>query len=45
MSNREAYEQKLKAKLDEWLADIDKVRAKARGAKADARIEREKEAQ
>jgi uncharacterized coiled-coil DUF342 family protein len=45
MSNREAYEQKLKAKLDEWQAEIDKLRAKARGAEADARIEREKEAE
>jgi len=44
MSNREAYEQKLRAKLDEWQAEIDKLRAKARGAEADARIEREKEA-
>jgi len=42
MSNREAYEQKLRAKLDEWQAEIDKLRAKARGAEADARIEREK---
>lgn len=45
MSNREAYEQKLRAKLDEWQAEIDKLRAKARGAEADARIEREKEAE
>ena len=45
MSNREAYEQKLRAKLDEWQAEIDKLRAQARGAEADARIEREKEAE
>lgn len=45
MSNREAYEQKLQAKLDEWQAEIDKLRARARGAEADARIDREKEAE
>ena len=45
MSNREAYEQKLRAKLDEWQAEIDKLKAQARGADADARIEREKEAE
>jgi uncharacterized coiled-coil DUF342 family protein len=32
--NREAYVQKLKAKIDEWNADIDKLSAKARQAKA-----------
>ncbi|MGM0784463.1 MAG: coiled coil domain-containing protein [Pseudomonadota bacterium] len=44
MSDREAYEQKLQAKLDEWQAEIDKLRARAKGAEASARIEREKEA-
>ncbi|SDK35837.1 hypothetical protein SAMN04487954_11542 [Billgrantia gudaonensis] len=44
MSDREAYEQKLQAKLDEWQAEIDKLRARAKGAEADARIDREKEA-
>ncbi|WP_163558212.1 coiled coil domain-containing protein [Halomonas sp. NO4] len=43
MSNREVYEQKLQAKLDEWQAEIDKLKARARGAEADARIEHEKE--
>jgi len=45
MSNRDAYEQKLQAKLDEWQAEIDKLWARARSAEADARIEREKEAE
>ncbi|GHC23508.1 MULTISPECIES: coiled coil domain-containing protein [Aidingimonas] len=44
MSNREAYEQKLQAKLDEWQAEIDKLRARAKSNEADARIEREEEA-
>ncbi|MFW6345484.1 MAG: coiled coil domain-containing protein [Halomonas sp.] len=45
MSNRDAYEQKLRAKLDEWQAEIDKLRAQARGAEADARLEQEREAE
>jgi len=45
MSNRDAYEQKLRAKLDEWQAEIDKLKAQARGAEADSRLEREKEAE
>jgi len=43
MSNREAYEQKLQAKLDERQAEIDKLKARAKGAEADARIEHQKE--
>jgi len=38
MSNRDAYVQKMKAKLDEWNADIDKLAAKAEAAEADAKI-------
>ena len=34
---RDAYVQKLKAKLDEWNADIDKLQAKAGQATADAK--------
>jgi uncharacterized coiled-coil DUF342 family protein len=37
--NREAYIQKLKAKIDEWNADIDKLMAKARQAKAGKEVE------
>lgn len=36
---REAYVEKMHAKLDELAADIDKIEAQARGAKADAKIE------
>ena len=33
------YEEKYRAKLDEWNAEIDKLAARARQANADARIE------
>ena len=36
--NRDVYVEKMKAKLDEWNAEIDKLEAKARQAKADARV-------
>jgi len=37
--NREAYVQKLKAKIEEWNADIDKLSAKAKQAKAEKKVE------
>ena len=39
MSKKQAYEEKLKAQLDGWNAKIDELKAKAKGAEADARIE------
>lgn len=39
MSMKEAYEQKLQAQLDEWSADIDKLKAKVDGADADLQLE------
>ena len=39
MTDRSAYVDKMKAKVDEWTADIEKMQAKAKGAQADARIE------
>lgn len=39
MSRKEAYEQKLQGQLDEWSAEIDKLKAKADGAEADAQVE------
>lgn len=39
MSERDAYQKKLEAKLDEWRADIDKLKAKAAGAGAEAEVE------
>ncbi len=38
MSNRDAYIKKMKAKLDEWNADIAKIEAKAESAEADMKI-------
>ena len=39
MSDKNAHEQKLEAQLEVWQAEIDKLRAKADKASADARIE------
>jgi uncharacterized coiled-coil DUF342 family protein len=39
MSMKETYEQKLQAQLDEWGAQIDKLKAKADGAEADVQLE------
>lgn len=39
MSTRDAYVEKLKAKLDEWKAALERFEAKANGAEADAKIE------
>ena len=43
MTDRQYYEEKLKAKLDEWQANIDKMRAQARQAEADSRKQMEEE--
>ncbi|MDZ7700370.1 MAG: hypothetical protein U5R49_26725 [Deltaproteobacteria bacterium] len=40
---RDAYVQKLKAKMDEWNAEIDKLEAKADQADAESKIEYEKQ--
>jgi uncharacterized protein YoxC len=39
MNDKELYMQKLQAQMDEWNADIAKLKAKAAGAKADVQIE------
>lgn len=39
MSEKESYRQKIRAKLDEWNAEIDKFEAKADQAQADAQLE------
>lgn len=39
MSMKEAYEKKLQAQLDEWSAEIDKLKAKADSAEGDAQLE------
>jgi peptidoglycan hydrolase CwlO-like protein len=38
MSEKELYRQKMKARLDELMADIDKLKAKASGASADMKL-------
>lgn len=38
MSERELYQQKRQAQLDEWKAEVDKLRAKASGASADRQL-------
>ena len=39
MTRKDEYVQKLHAKLDEWSAEIDKLKAKADKAEAESRIE------
>jgi uncharacterized coiled-coil DUF342 family protein len=39
MSLKQAYEHKMQTQLDEWSAEIDKLKAKADSAEADQRIE------
>jgi hypothetical protein len=43
MNQKELYKQKYQAQLDEWKAEIAKLKAKASGAKADAQIEMNKQ--
>lgn len=38
MNEKKAYEQKQQARLDKWAAEIDKLKAKAERADAEARI-------
>jgi len=39
MDDKALYRQKRQAQLDEWKADVAKLRARAAGARADAQIE------
>jgi hypothetical protein len=39
MKDKELYRQKKQAQLDEWKAEVDKLKAKASGASADAQLE------
>ncbi len=43
MNEKELYQQKKQAQLDEWKAEVDKLKAKASGATADAQIELNKQ--
>jgi hypothetical protein len=38
MSEKELYKQKKQAQLDEWKAEVDKLKAKTSGASADAQL-------
>lgn len=42
MANRDEYVEKLKARLDEWNAELTRWEAKAKTAQTDARIEYER---
>ncbi|WP_234570861.1 hypothetical protein [Rhodohalobacter sp. 614A] len=42
MANREAYKQKVRAQLDEWKADVDKLRAQIKQKQADRKIDTSK---
>ena len=42
MTDQSLHPQKFKAQLEEWKADIDKLKARAKGASADAQIEMQK---
>jgi predicted nucleic acid-binding Zn-ribbon protein len=43
MNEKELYQQKKQAQLDEWKAEVDKFKAKASGASADAQLELNKQ--
>lgn len=43
MRMKEAYKKKLQAQLDEWSAEIDRLKAKSNKAQADAQLEYYKE--
>ena len=43
MSDKDLYQQKMQAQLDEWKAEIAKLKAKASGTSADAQIEMNKQ--
>jgi predicted nucleic acid-binding Zn-ribbon protein len=39
MDKKDAFKQKFEAQLDAWRADIDKLKAKAKSARADAELD------
>ena len=43
MSDKELYLQKMQSQLDQWKAEVDKLKAKASGASADAQLEMNKQ--
>ena len=45
MSNRDVYVEKMKAKIDEWNADLAKLEARSREAEADMRLKYDQQIQ
>ncbi len=45
MSNRDDYVEKMKAKIDEWNADLAKLEARSREAEADMRLKYDQQIQ
>jgi len=43
MNEKELYQQKTQAQLDEWKAELDKLKAKASSASADTQLELNKQ--
>lgn len=43
MNDKELYQQKMQARLDEWKAEVDKLKAKASGASADVQLDMNKQ--
>ncbi len=39
MNDKELYQQKMRARLDEWNAEVDKLKAKSSGASADVQLD------
>ena len=43
MNDKELYQQKMQARLDEWKAEVDRLKAKASGASADVQLDMNKQ--
>ena len=43
MNDKELYQQKMQARLDEWNAEVDKLKAKGSGASADVQLDMNKQ--
>jgi hypothetical protein len=43
MNDKELYQQKMQARLDEWTAEVDKLKAKGSGASADVQLDMNKQ--
>ncbi|MEZ5738909.1 MAG: hypothetical protein R3E68_05205 [Burkholderiaceae bacterium] len=43
MNSKESFEKTMQAQMDQWHAEMEKLKAKAAGAQADARVEYQKQ--